>query len=417
MNEILTEKQYQHFIMDYLKEKNGYVIRKNKDYDRLHAMDKEMLFQFLNDTQPDEMEALRKIYKQDLEETLVNYINSEITKARSSLLAVLKHGVEISNTKLNLMYTKPATDFNQELVKKYEKNIFSVMEEVYATDKERIDLVIFLNGLAIMTFELKCNAEGQSYEDAIYQYRTDRNPKTRLFLFKAGALVNFAMDLEQVYMTTKLEKEATFFLPFNMGNGEGVNAGAGNPIYKDKYSVFYMWEDLLTKDSVIEIISRFMFVEVEEKEDESTGKKKIKENIIFPRFHQRDVLHKVLADVYENGTTQNYLIQHSAGSGKTKSIAWLAYRLSSLHDAENKIIFNNVIIVTDRVVVDRQLQGAIMGMEHKSGLIKVMDDKCNSSDLAIALNSNTKIIATTIQKFPYIVAEVSNLKNKKSNTK
>lgn len=174
-----------------------------------------------------------------------------------------------------------------------------------------------------------------------------------------------------------------------------------------------MWEDVLTKDSILEIISKFMFIEVKEKEDEATGKKKIKENIIFPRFHQRDVLHKILADVYENGSTQNYLIQHSAGSGKTNSIAWLAYRLSSLHDADNKIIFDNIIIVTDRIVVDRQLQSAIMGMEHKSGLIKVMDDKCNSSDLAIALDGNTKIIATTIQKFPYIVDDVANLKNKK----
>ena len=413
MNEILTEKQYQHFIMDYLKNNNGYVVRKDKEYDRLHAMDREMLFKFLNDTQPDEMEALRKVYKQDLEETLVSYINAEVTKTRSSLLDVLKHGIEISNIKLDLMYTKPATDFNKELVEKYEKNVFSVMEEVWASDKERIDLVIFLNGLAIMTFELKCNIAGQSYEDAIYQYRTERNPKTRLFLFKAGALVNFAMDLEQVYMTTKLERDATFFLPFNMGNGEGVNAGAGNPIFEDKYSVFYMWEDVLTKDSVLEIISKFMFLEVKEKEDEGTGKKKIKENIIFPRFHQRDVLHKVLADVYENGSTQNYLIQHSAGSGKTNSIAWLAYRLSSLHDADNKIIFDNIIIVTDRIVVDRQLQAAVMGMEHKSGLIKVMDEKCNSSDLAIALDGNTKIIATTIQKFPYIVDDVANLKNKK----
>lgn len=413
MNEILTEKQYQHFIMDYLKNNNGYVVRKDKEYDRLHAMDREMLFKFLNDTQPDEMEALRKVYKQDLEETLVSYINAEVTKARSNLIDVLKHGIEISNIKLDLMYTKPATDFNKELVEKYEKNVFSVMEEVWASDKERIDLVIFLNGLAIMTFELKCNVAGQSYEDAIYQYRTERNPKTRLFLFKAGALVNFAMDLEQVYMTTKLEKDATFFLPFNMGNGEGVNAGAGNPIFEDKYSVFYMWEDVLTKDSILEIISKFMFIEVKEKEDEATGKKKIKENIIFPRFHQRDVLHKILADVYENGSTQNYLIQHSAGSGKTNSIAWLAYRLSSLHDVNNKIIYDNIIIVTDRIVVDRQLQSAIMGMEHKSGLIKVMDEKCNSSDLAIALDGNTKIIATTIQKFPYIVDDVANLKNKK----
>ena len=413
MNNILTEKQYQHFIMNYLKTNNGYLVRKYKDFDRLYAMDKEMLFKFLNDTQPDEMKTLTKIYKSDLEETLVNYINMEMTKKRGSLLSVLKHGVEISNIHLDLMYTKPATNFNKELVSKYKKNIFSVMEEVWASDKERIDIVIFLNGLAIMTFELKCNIAGQSYEDAIYQYRTDRNPKTRLFLFKAGALVNFAMDLEQVYMTTKLNGNATFFLPFNMGNGEGVNAGAGNPIFEDKYSVSYMWEDILTKDSILELISKFIFLETKEKEDEITGKKKIEENIIFPRFHQRDVLHKILDDVYENGSTQNYLIQHSAGSGKTNSIAWLAYRLSSLHDSLNKIIFDNIIIITDRVVVDRQLQAAIMGMEHKSGLIKVMDDKCNSSDLAIALNGNTKIIATTIQKFPYIVDEVSNLKNKK----
>lgn len=413
MNDILTEKQYQHFIMDYLKENNGYVIRKDKNFDRLFACDRDMLFKFLNDTQPDEMAILSKIYKSDLEETLVNFINTEMTKKRGSLLEVLKHGIEISNTHLDLMYTKPATDFNNELVDKYKKNIFSVAEEVWASDKERIDLVIFLNGLAIMTFELKCNAAGQSYEDAIYQYRTERNPKTRLFLFKSGVLVNFAMDLEEVYMTTKLAGDSTFFLPFNMGNGVGVNSGAGNPLFEDKYSVSYMWEDILTKDSILELISKFIFLEVKEEVDETTGKKKTKENIIFPRFHQRDVLHKVLDDVYENGSTQNYLIQHSAGSGKTNSIAWLAYRLSSFHDADRKIIFDNIIIVTDRVVVDRQLQAAIMGMEHKSGLIKVMDDKCNSTDLAIALNGNTKIIATTIQKFPYIVDQVENLKNKK----
>lgn len=413
MNDILTEKQYQKFIIDYLKDNNGYKVRKNANFDRLYAMDREMLFKFLNDTQPDEMATLEKIYKADLEETLVNYLNMEMTKNRGSLLNVLKHGIEISNTHLDLMYTKPATNFNKELVEKYEKNIFTVAEEVWASDEERIDLVIFLNGISIISFELKCNVAGQSYQDAIYQYRTERNPKTRLFLFKAGCLVNFAMDLEQVYMTTKLDKDTTFFLPFNMGNGEGVHAGAGNPLYEEKYSVSYMWEEVLTKDSILELISKFIFLEVKEEVDEDTGKKKRRENIIFPRFHQRDVLHKVLEDVYENGTAQNYLIQHSAGSGKTNSIAWLAYRLSSLHNKDNKIIFNNIVIVTDRVIVDRQLQAAIMGMEHKSGFIKVMDDKCNSADLAIALNGNTKIIATTIQKFPYIVNEVENLKDKR----
>lgn len=412
MNNILSEKDYQNFLLERLSKDNGYIIRKASNFDRLFAVDREMLFKFLNDTQPDTMDYLRKIYKDALEDTIVSFINAETTKTRGSLIDVLKHGIEISNRQLDLMYTKPATTFNPELTKKYGMNIFSVMEEVWASDKERIDVVIFLNGLAIISFELKCNTSGQSYQDAIYQYRTERNPKTRLFLFKAGCLVNFAMDLEEVYMTTKLAGDATFFLPFNMGNGEGMTAGAGNPAFEDKYSVSYMWEDILKKDTVLDLISKFIFVEVKERVDDQTGKVKSSENLIFPRYHQLDVIRKILADVRENHTAQNYLIQHSAGSGKTNSIAWLAHRLTSLHDANNKIIFDNVIIVTDRVVVDRQLQKAIMGMEHKAGLIRVMDDKCNSADLAIALNGNTKIIATTIQKFPYIVDSVKGLKNK-----
>lgn len=413
MNNILSEKQYQRYIIDGLVNNNGYIERKATAFDRYLAIDRELLFKFLWDTQADTMEALKKIYKSALEDTIVNYLNAEMTKTKGSLLSVLKHGVELANYRLYLMYTRPATTFNKELLQKYEKNIFSVMEEVWASDKERIDLVIFLNGLAIMSFELKCNMAGQSYEDAIYQYRTERNPKTRLFLFKAGCLVNFAMDLNEVYMTTKLDGQSTFFLPFNMGNGEGVNAGKGNPTFEDRYSVSYMWDDILKKDTVLDLINKFIFLQVKEREDELTGKKKIKETIIFPRYHQLDVIRQVLADVRVNRTTQNYLIQHSAGSGKTNSIAWLAHRLSSLHDADNNIIFDNIIIVTDRVVVDRQLQAAITGMEHKAGLIRVMDDKCTSADLALALKGNTKIIATTIQKFPYIVDNVAGLKEKR----
>lgn len=413
MNNILSEKEYQRYIIDELTSKNGYIERSATAYDRFFAVDREMLFQFLNATQGDTMSALRKVYKDKLEETLVNYLNSEMTKAKGSLLSVLKHGIELANYKLELMYSKPATTFNKELLENYHKNIFSAMEEVWASDKERVDLVIFLNGLPIMSFELKCNFAGQSYADAIEQYRLQRNPKTRLFWFKAGCIVNFAMDLNEVYMTTKLDGESTFFLPFNMGNGEGVNAGKGNPIFEDKYSVSYMWEDILTKDTILDLINKFIFIEVKESVDELTGKKRVKESIIFPRYHQLDVIRKVLLDVSENRTTQNYLIQHSAGSGKTNSIAWLAHRLTSLHDSDNKIIFDNIVIITDRIVVDRQLQAAIMGMEHEAGLIRVMDDKCTSADLALALKGNTKIIATTIQKFPYIVDTVSGLKGKK----
>lgn len=413
MCNVLSEKDYQAFLLERLEQDNGYVIRKASSFDRMFAVDREMLFQFLNTTQPDTMAALRKVYKVDLEDTIVSYINAETTKTRGSLIDLLKHGIEISNHKVELMYTKPATNYNPELTRKYQQNIFSAMEEVWASDKERIDVVVFLNGLAIISFELKCNTAGQSYHDAIYQFRMERSPKTRLFLFKAGTLVNFAMDLEEVYMTTRLNKEATFFLPFNMGNGEGVTAGAGNPTFEDKYSVSYMWEDILTKDTILDLISKFIFVEIKETIDEDTGKVKRSENLIFPRYHQLDVIRRVLADVQENLSSQNYLIQHSAGSGKTNSIAWLAHRLLSLHDSENKIIFDNIIIVTDRVVVDRQLQRAIIGMEHKAGLIRVMDDKCNSNDLAIALNGNTKIIATTIQKFPFIVDAVKGLKSKR----
>lgn len=411
MNNILSEKQYQRYILDRLKE-NGYKETKAIHFDRYYAVDRYELITFLEDTQPEKMDNLRKIYKRDTEDVIVAAINTVETSSRGSRLQTLKKGVDISNIHLDLMYTKPATSYNKELNTLYEKNIFSCSEEVWASDEERIDIVIYLNGLAIMTFELKANTAGQSYQDAIYQYRMERNPKSRLFRFKAGSLVNFAMDLEQVYMTTKLEGPSTFFLPFNMGNGEGIQAGAGNPVIEDEYSVHYMWDNILKKDSVLEIISKFMFIEVKEKKDEITGKTKIKETVIFPRYHQLDVVRKILDDVYVNKSSQNYLLQHSAGSGKTNEIAWLSYRLATLHDSNNKIIFDNVVICTDRVVVDRQLQKAVMSLDHKSGFIKVMDEKCTSTDLGEALQGNTKIVVTTIQKFPYIVGTVSNMKQK-----
>lgn len=408
MNKVLDEKSdYQRYLLDRLAE-NGYKIREAKTYARQSALDEELLFQFLETTQPGKMEELRKIYKSELEKTILGVISHEETKSKGSRLEVLKNGIEINMVHLDMMYTRPATDFNQELVKKYSNNIFSVAEEVWVSNKERVDVVLFLNGFAIATIELKSDATKQSYQDAIEQYRKERNPKTRIFKGKSGVLVCFAMDTDQVYMTTKLDGDATFFLPFNMGNGEGIHTGAGNPLCKDKFSVYYMWEQILQKDSVLEIISKFMFIE--KKKDDETGK--IKETMIFPRFHQLDVVRKLLANVVETGTARNYLLQHSAGSGKTNEIAWLAHRLSSLHDADNKQIYDNIVIITDRVVVDRQLQDAVMGIEHKSGLVRVMDDRCKSSDLKDALEGNTKIIVTTIQKFPYIIDSVKGLNKK-----
>lgn len=410
MSRIITEKQYQEYIIDYLIKENEYIKRSNDDFDRYFAIDRQLLFRFLEESQPQEIEVLKKIYKDAFEETIINVINNKIIS--TSLIETLKHGVEISRVKLTLMYAKPATEFNKELNDKYTKNIFSVADEVYAKDNQRIDLVIFLNGFAIISFELKCNASGQNYTNAIYQYRYERDEKTRLFLFKAGCIVNFAMDLEEAYMTTKLSGESTYFLPFNKGKGEGIETGAGNPLNTDGFGVSYVWEDILKKDSLIEILTKFVFVERKEITTDD-GKKKKKESIIFPRYHQLDCIRKTLADIAENKTSMNYLIQHSAGSGKTYTIAWLAHRLSSLHDSDNKIIYDNIVIITDRVVVDRQLQKAVQAIEHKVGLIKVMDDKCTSGDLKEALEGNTKIIATTIQKFLYISDIVNGLKNKK----
>ena len=215
---IQERNDFQKYIIEQLQASNGYLVRNAKtDYDKRFAMDPSLLFRFLDETQPDEMAAFRKMHKADPNKTLINFINKQIVQ--NGLVSVLKTGVEFGKGhKINLMYSKPASKMNPKLNTLYDNNIFSVMEEVAISDKERIDLVVFLNGLAIISFELKSNASGQSVDDAVEQYRTKRDPKNRLFLFKSGTLVNFAMDLNEVRMTTQLDKKETYFLPFNMGN-------------------------------------------------------------------------------------------------------------------------------------------------------------------------------------------------------
>ena len=411
--QLKERKDYQAYILEMLETNNDYKIRSADEYDAGYGMDVELLFNFLNDTQSEAMVKLEKLYRDKTRQTVLNYINNEINKKNRSLLDVLKHGVEFDNgVTLNLMYRKPATSFNPKAEELYQKNVLSVMEEVYHTEGERIDLVIFINGIAIFTFELKCNTSGQNYEDAIRQYKYDRDFKTRLLKFKAGCLAHFAMDLNEVYMCTNLKGKSSFFLPFNQGCGEGINSGKGNPHNEDGINVAYMWEDILKKDTVIYLIDKIIFLQKETKNNPDTGKRETKETLIFPRYHQLNAVRKVINDVVINHSEKNYLIQHSAGSGKTNTIAWLAHRLASLHDAEDNVIFDTVCIITDRIVVDRQLQNAVLSLEHKAGLIKVMDDTCTSKDLAEALNGNTKIIVTTIHKFMYIHELVQELKSK-----
>ena len=411
--QLKERKDYQAYILEMLETNNDYKLRSADDYDAGYGMDVELLFEFLNDTQSEAMVKLEKLYRDKTCQTVLNYINNEINKKNRSLLDVLKHGVEFDNgVTLNLMYRKPATSFNPKADELYKKNVLSVMEEVYHTEGERIDLVVFINGIAIFTFELKCNTSGQNYEDAIRQYKYERDFKTRLLKFKAGCLAHFAMDLNEVYMCTNLKGKSSFFLPFNQGCGEGINSGKGNPHNEDGINVAYMWEDILKKDTVIYLIDKIIFLQKETKKNADTGKKETKETLIFPRYHQLGAVRKVVNDVVVNHSEKNYLIQHSAGSGKTNTIAWLAHRLASLHDAEDNVIFDTVCIITDRIVVDRQLQNAVLSLEHKAGLIKVMDDTCTAKDLAAALNGNTKIIVTTIHKFMYIHELVQELKNK-----
>ena len=395
---------FQQWIIKDLKEKNGYIQRDATQYDPRLAMDVELLWNFLMETQEETMEyLLKKLSK----ETIINLINTEIVKG--GFLFALKDGVFIENKQLRLLYRKPATNFNEKAVQQYQANRLSVIEEVVYEEDDRIDLVIFINGLALFAIELKFNPNGQSVQDAIKQLK-DRNPKNRLFRFEQGVLASFAVDTLEVYMTTQLKGQETYFLPFNMGKGEGVDMGSGNPHNPNGVDTEYLWLDVLTKDSILQLIESFIFFEI----DKNNPKKK---TLIFPRYHQRRAVSRLLEDMKINHTDSNYLIQHSAGSGKTNTIAWLAHSLVSLHDEQNQNIVDTVLIVTDRIVVDRQLQEAVKEISHKYGVVKVMGDKETSSDLADAIAGNTKIIATTIHKFAQINQSdwmsVGNTANKK----
>lgn len=395
---------FQQWIIKDLKEKNGYIQQDATCYDPRLAMDVDLLWDFLMETQEETMDYLLKKLNKD---TIINLINKEIVKG--GFLFALKEGVFIENKQLRLLYRKPATSFNEKAVKQYHANRLSVIEEVVYEESDRIDLVIFINGLALFAIELKFNPSGQSVQDAIKQLK-GRNAKNRLFRFEQGVLASFAVDTLEVYMTTQLKGQETYFLPFNMGKGQGIDMGSGNPHNPDGVDTEYLWLDVMTKDSILQLIESFIFFEIDKKDPK-------KKALIFPRYHQRRAVSRLLEDMRSNHTESNYLIQHSAGSGKTNTIAWLAHSLVSLHDEENNNIVDTVLIVTDRIVVDRQLQDAVKQIGHKNGVVKVMGDRETSSDLADAIAGNTKIIATTIHKFAQINQSdwmsVGNTANKK----
>ena len=386
-----------------LIENGGYIKGKPSDYNRGYAIDTALLFRFLRESQPKEWDKLvTKHGAANAEANFLKRLHKDLDT--HGMLHLLRKGIVDTPAKFTLCYFQPASGMNKTDAENYTKNILSVTRQVHYSLKNEnsLDVVLFINGLPIATLELKNAVTGQTVENAKRQYKYDRDPRELLLGFKSRCLVHFAVDTDEVYMTTKLAGADTHFLPFNKGN----NGGKGNPIGSGNYRTSYLWDEVLQKDSLLDIIHRF--IHLENKEDE---KGKRKENLIFPRYHQLDSVRKLIADVKTKKTGDNYLIQHSAGSGKSNSIAWLAHHLQNLHGADDKIIFNSVIVITDRLVLDKQLQETIYQFEHVDGVVVKIDN--NSSQLADALNTGKKIIITTLQKFPFVVEKVKDLSGKR----
>lgn len=385
---------------------NRYVQGNPGDFNRDFAVDAKLLFEFLEDSQPEKMLKLREIYKDRYQFKVVQRLNKELNNR--GMIDCLRHGIKDYGVYLDLAYFRPATSMNPEMVELYGKNRVSVTRQVrYSNINDNsVDMLISVNGLPMAVLELKTQFTGQNVNDAMEQFRSSRDPKELLFQFKKRALVFFAVDTDEVYMATRLAKGKTYFLPFNKGH----DGGKGNPPNPDGFKTAYLWEEILEKDSLLDILKRFVFVEVEEKEDER-GKTYKAETLIFPRYHQLDSVRKLESAARKDGVGSSYLIQHSAGSGKTKSISWLAHRLANLHDESDSPVFDSVVVITDRRVLDRQLQDSIYQLEHKHGVVEKIDK--DSDQLADTLKGGTRIIISTLQKFSFILEKVADLGDRK----
>src|SRR5690625_703838 len=291
-----------------------------------------MFFQFLKDTQPKHIERLKKIHGENYERNVLNRLNQELN--RRGVIDCLRHGIKDRGVSLRLVYNKPPSTLNQLLMDNYHKNIFTVSRQVYYSqdNQNSLDTVLFLNGFPIVVMELKNQLTGQTYEYAEKQIKYTRNPNELLFQFKKRVIVYFAIDTDEISMTTELKGDDTYFLPFNRGN----DGGKGNPVIYNNYRTSYLWNDVLKKDSVLDLLHRFVYVEEKDIRDSTGEIVDQREVVIFPRYHQLDVVRKIEADVAKHKVGKNYLVQHSAGSGKTNSIAWLSHRLAKLHDEANQ---------------------------------------------------------------------------------
>ena len=400
-----NEKQFEANIEEYLiSPVGGFVKGTDAEYDPTMALDIHTLVAFVKATQPVTWQRFEKQCGSDPYRKFYKCFEDAVQA--DGMLSVLRHGFKHRGMDFRICYFKPESTLNQVAVRHYGQNICQCIRQwrYSAQYHNSVDMMLAVNGIPVIAIELKNQLTGQSVDNAKLQWQYDRDPREPAFRFNHRVLAFFAVDLYEAWMTTELKGQDTYFLPFNQGsNGPGNDGGAGNPQAEgEDYVTSYIWKTALCKDSLLDIIQKFISLEVrKEKKKDANGTERTvtKKRLIFPRYHQLDVVRKLIANVRENGSGRNYLIQHSAGSGKSNSIAWTAYRLASLHDAANEPIFTSVVIVTDRRNLDAQLQETVTGFDHTLGTVEAIDAKKASIDLCAALVNGKRIIVTTLQKF------------------
>lgn len=388
-----TEKRFEADIESFFLSPAGGYTRNNDAYVPKLGLYQDTLIRFIQRTQPREWQRFLLQNKLEPEKKFCFAFNNACDMA--GLVSVMRHGFKHRGITFMVCYFRPESTLNQTASVLYAKNEITCNRQWYYSDNNSnsVDMVIAVNGIPVFAFELKNQYTGQTIENAMRQWMYDRSEKELCFQFNKRILGYFCVDQMNVMMATKLAGKDTYFLPFNQGsNGAGMDGGKGNPANPNGYPTSYLWENIFQKDSMMDILQKFIHLQ--------------KNVLIFPRFHQLDVVRKIIDDVKEYGTGKNYLVQHSAGSGKSNSIGWLSYRLASLHDENNKAIFSSVIVVTDRTVLDAQLQDTISGFDHTIGAVETIGDGKKSVDLKNAINAGARIIVTTLQKFPVIYEEV-----------
>ena len=406
------EKNFEADIESFLISEAGGYAKGDATYDPGCGLFKDTFIAFIKSTQPKAWKKFEFAYGNNTEKKFISFFNDAVE--RDGILKVMRKGFKCGGIDFKACYFKPESTLNEDDIALYNGNVWHCYRQWFfsAKNNKSVDMVLVLNGIPLFAFELKNQLTGQDIRNAEHQWCYDRSPRELCFKFNTRVLAFFCVDLRQASMTTKLNGENTFFLPFNQGsNGSGKDGGAGNPANPDGYMTSYLWEKVFRRESMMDILQNFINLEIKE-EKKKNGKTEVKKNLVFPRYHQLDVVRKLLADVSENGAGKSYLIQHSAGSGKSNSISWIAYRLATIFKKNNDPLFRSVIIVTDRRVLDKQLQNTVDGMDHLPGFIETIDESKHAKDLKTAINDGARIIVTTLQKFPVIYKEVEAAKGK-----